>query len=235
MTPGRVTREPPDRWHVYRFALFRVRRAFFARDRHGRRANVLFGGLLSLALIGAAEAQTPPTRVRGVIDSASGTELIVKSREGREEKIVLLDTARVASVANASLSDIKAGMFVGTAAMPAEGGSLRALEVLIFPEALRGTGEGHRPWDLLPESTMTNATVANTSDKVDGPVLNLTYNGGNKSVVVPPEAPIVTLAPADRSDLKPGARVVVTTTKAADGTLTATSVVVGKNGVDPPM
>jgi hypothetical protein len=201
----------------------------------GHQAAGLLGCLLSMVLSAAAGAQTPPSRVRGAIESFSGTELVVKSRAGENEKIVLPENARVASVAKASLADIKSGTFIGTAAMPAEAGNLRALEVLIFPESMRGTGEGHRPWDLLPESTMTNATVAETVEKVDGPVLNLTYNGGEKKVVVPPEAPIVTFAPADRSDLKPGARVIATVTKGADGVFTATSVVVGKNGVDPPM
>jgi hypothetical protein len=201
----------------------------------GHLAAGVLGCLLLLALSGAAGAQTPTSRVRGAIDSFSGTELVVKSRTGESEKIVLPESARVASVSKAALTDIKSGTFIGTAAMPAEGGTLRALEVLIFPEAMRGTGEGHRPWDLLPESTMTNATVAEMVDKVDGPILNLTYNGGEKKVVVPPEAPIVTFAPADRSDLKPGARVIATVIKGPDGALTATNVVVGKNGVDPPM
>jgi hypothetical protein len=203
----------------------------------GRRnqAASLLGCLMSVVVSAAAGAQTPTSRVRGAIESFSGTELVVKSRMGENEKIVVPENARVASVAKASLADIKSGTFIGTAAMPAEAGSLRALEVLIFPESMRGTGEGHRPWDLLPESTMTNATVAETVEKVDGPILNLTYNGGEKKVVVPPDAPIVTFAPADRSDLKPGARVIATVTKGPDGVLTATSVVVGKNGVDPPM
>ncbi|HEV7874491.1 MAG TPA: hypothetical protein VGO82_10205, partial [Enterovirga sp.] len=144
--------------------------------RRHRAAGVL-GCLLSVVLSGAAGAQTPTSRVRGAIDSFSGTELVVKSRTGENEKIVLPENARVASVAKAALTDIKSGTFIGTAAMPVEGGTLRALEVLIFPEAMRGTGEGHRPWDLLPESTMTNATVAETVNKVDGPILNLTYNG----------------------------------------------------------
>ena len=128
----------------------------------GHLAAGVLGCLLSVAFSGAAGAQTPTSRVRGAIDSFSGTELVVKSRTGENEKIVLPENARVAK---AALTDIKSGTFIGTAAMPAEGGTLRALEVLIFP---RGTGEGHRPWDLLPESTMTNATVAETVNKVDG-------------------------------------------------------------------
>src|SRR5215217_2268325 len=160
------------------------------------------------------QAQSPQTvRVRGTVVSLDGNALVVKSRNGETVPIRLTDSWSVSGVVKASLADIKPGTYIGTAAMPQRDGSLRALEVLIFPEAMRGTGEGHRPWDLLPESTMTNATVAETVNKVDGPILNLTYNGGEKKVVVPPEAPIVTFAPADRSDLKPGARVIATVTK----------------------
>ena len=147
----------------------------------------------------------------------------------------IADTARIVAVAKATLADIKPGSYVGIAAMPRPDGSQMALEVLIFPEAMRGAGEGHRPWDLLPESTMTNATVAETVTRTDGPTLTLRYKEGEKLIVVPPEAPIVTFVPADRSDLKPGTRVMATVVKAAEGPATLNSIVVGKDGVDPPM
>jgi hypothetical protein len=178
-------------------------------------------------------AQAQPSRVRGTIDHLAGTDFVVKVGSGNVS-IALPEGARVASVARASLADIKPGSYIGTAAMPSEGG-LRALEVLVFPETMRGTGEGHREWDLMPESTMTNATVASTVGKVEGETLDLTYKGGAQKVTVPPGTPIVTLAPATRADLKPGARVVVNVSKDAEGHMIAASVTVGKDGVDPPM
>lgn len=199
------------------------------------RLRPVLSTLALLALCGAAAAQPAPTRLRGVITKTGGTELVVSPRAGSDISVRLPDGVRLASVARASLSDIKPGSFIGTAAMPAGEGRLRALEVVVFPEAMRGTGEGHRPWDLMPESTMTNATVASTVGAVDGENLKLTYQGGQQNVVVSPETPIVTLAPATRADLKPGARVVVTVSKDAEGHMTAASVVVGRDGVDPPM
>lgn len=201
--------------------------------RHPLAAGAAFAACLVVA--SAAFAQSPPTRVRGVITSLAGGTLTVASREGPTLAIGLAENARVVAVARATLADIKPGTFVGIAAMPRLDGSQLALEVLIFPEAMRGSGEGHRPWDLLPESTMTNATVAETVTKTDGPTLTLTYKDGQKTITVPPEAPIVTFIPADRSDLKPGARIFSAVTKSETGALTAASVTVGKDGVDPPM
>jgi hypothetical protein len=186
-------------------------------------------------LIVPAAAQNPTVRIRGKIEAFSGTELTVAAREGAQQRITVPEGARLTAVVRASLADIKAGTFIGTAAMPTSGSDLRAIEVVVFPEAMRGTGEGHRPWDLLPESTMTNATVANRIDKVDGHTLTLAYKDGEKSVVVPPDAPIVSLAPATRADLKLGAGVVVNVTKGEGGALTAVSVTMGREGVDPPM
>ena len=133
------------------------------------------------------------------------------------------DGARIVAVARATLADVKPGSYVGIAALPRPDGTQLALEVLIFPEAMRGAGEGHRPWDLMPESTMTNATVAEVVSEVSGPVLTLKYKDGDKSITVPPEAPIVTFVPADRSDIKPGVGVFTSVTKAADGTASTAS------------
>jgi hypothetical protein len=173
--------------------------------------------------------------VRGTIESLSGQDLKVVSREGPVVAIRLADNVRLSAVAKATLADIKAGSYVGIAALPRPDGTQMALEVLIFPEAMRGAGEGHRPWDLMPESTMTNATVADTVQKVEGHTLTLTYKDGQKTIVVPPEAPIVTFVPAERADLKPGTRIFTGPTRGSDGVLTSASVVVGKDGVDPPM
>lgn len=183
-----------------------------------------------------ATAQAPAsTRLRGAIESVDGSTIVFKSREGETVTAELAGTARLVAVAKAQLSDIKPGSYVGVAALPQPDGSLMAIEVLIFPEAMRGAGEGHRPWDLMPESTMTNATVAETVSQVAGPVLTLTYKDGQKRVSVPPEAPIVTFIPADKGDLKPGAKVMATVSPGTGRTMTASSIVVGKNGVDPPM
>jgi hypothetical protein len=196
----------------------------------------LFVCLAGAALFAsAAAAQSPAGRVRGTIESLSGQDLKVVSREGPVVAIRLADNVRLSAVAKATLADIKAGSYVGIAALPRPDGTQMALEVLIFPEAMRGAGEGHRPWDLMPESTMTNATVADTVQKVEGHTLTLTYKDGQKTIVVPPEAPIVTFVPAERADLKPGTRIFTGPTRGSDGVLTSASVVVGKDGVDPPM
>ena len=190
---------------------------------------------MALATAGGAAAQAPSGRLRGTVESVSGLDVKVTSREGPVVSFRLADNARISAVKKATLADIKPGSYVGIAAMPRPDGSQMALEVLIFPDAMRGAGEGHRPWDLMPESTMTNATVADTVTKVDGQALTLTYKEGEKAIVVPPEAPIVTFVPASLADVKPGVRVFTTVVKAADGWNGAASIVVGKDGVDPPM
>lgn len=194
-------------------------------------AAMLAGALCSS--LAPAGAQT--TRVRGTIDAIVGQTLDVATREGPMIALRISETTRLSAVVKATLADIKPGSYVGIAALPRPDGTQLALEVLIFPEAMRGAGEGHRPWDLLPESTMTNATVAETVQKVDGQALTLTYKDGSKTVVVPPEAPIVTFAPAERAELKPGTRVFANVTITNDGVNTVNNLVVGREGVDPPM
>jgi Domain of unknown function (DUF5666) len=187
-----------------------------------------------LAVAGAALAQTT-VRVRGTIETVDGGTLAVKTREGATVVVKVPDNVSVAGVLKRSLSDIKSNDFVGIAALPQSGGTSRALEVLIFPEAMRGTGEGHRGWDLLPESTMTNATVTESVTKVDGHTLTLKYKDGEQTFVVPPDTPIVTFAPGDKSELKPGAVIFISgAAKADDGTLSAARVTVGRD-VPPPM
>ena len=179
--------------------------------------------------------QAPQTvRVRGSVVSLDGSTLTVKTRQGPEVTIKLADNFRIASVVKASLSDIKPGVFIGTATVTKDGGS-HALEVLVFPEALRGTGEGDYAWDLTPDSMMTNGTVGTSVESVAGPTITVAYKGGERRITVTPDTPIVTLGPADKSDIKPGTPVFSTTQKQADGTYTAASVTVGKNGVAPPM
>lgn len=189
---------------------------------------------LGMALGTMAQAQTT-VRVRGTIEAVDGGALRVKTREGQTVTIKVPDNATVAGVVKRSLSDIKASDFVGIAAVPQAGGPSRALEVLIFPESMRGAGEGHRPWDLLPESTMTNATVAETVTKVEGQVLTLKYKDGEQTIVVPQDVPIVSFAPGEKSELKPGAVIFIGgAAKAEDGSLSATRITVGRD-VPPPM
>lgn len=199
-----------------------------------RALTLPLAAITALALIGAATAQTP-TRVRGTIEKVGAESMTVKARDGRDLEIKLADNLNVSGVVNAPLSDIKPGSFIGAAALPQPDGTLKALEVLVFPESARGSGEGHYAWDLMPESTMTNATVADTVSSVSGPVLTLKYKDGEKKIVVPPNTPIVTFVPGDRSLLKPGTAVFFSATPQPDGKLTAARVLAGKDGVVPPM
>ena len=191
---------------------------------------------LSLALIAPlAYAQDAPVRVRGSIERLEGDLYVVKARNGTEHKIKLADNAVVVALIKASLADIKQGSYVGVAGMPQPDGSQKALEVHIFPEAMRGTGDGHRPWDLQPSSTMTNGAVEQTSASADGQVLLLKYRDGEKKIMVTPDTPIVSYLPGDKSELKPGVAIFISAAaKQPDGTLTTPRVNVGR-GVAPPM
>jgi hypothetical protein len=200
-----------------------------------RPISCLAAAILALLVVPAFAQEGTPTRIRGTIEKLEGQTLIVKSREGQELSIALSNDLKVSAVEKAQLSDIKQGDFIGTAAVPGTDGKLHAQEVLIFPEALRGAGEGHRPWDLTPDSTMTNATVAEVAEGAKGRLLKLKYKDGEKEIEVPMEAPIVTLAPGDPSLLQPGTVVFISATKAGDGTLSTSRVTAGKDGVAPPM
>jgi len=214
-----------------------------------RRISALTGVITSLAVTAFAQQPLAPERVRGDVVSLTGNVLTVHTRGGPKVTLQLPDEAKVALADKADLASIAEGTFVGTAAVAQPDGTLRALEVHLFPEAMRGTGEGHRPWDLKPGSSMTNATVVQvggapssmtnaTVKKVSGAgerTLVLGYKDGEKTVVVPPGTPVVKLEPADRSALTPGAHVFVIATKGPDGKLTATRLTVGKGSVVPPM
>jgi len=195
-------------------------------------------GYVFLALCATAVAQAPlPTqRIRGDVAALDGLGLQVKSRTGEELAIKLAENYTVTAVVKIDMSSIKTGAFVGTASMPQSDGTQTAIEVLVFPEAMRGSGEGHYPWDLKPGSMMTNATVADAVvEATGGRRMLLKYKDGEKWVIVPPDAPVVTFEPGDRAMVVPGAHVLITATKQADGTLTAARVAVGKNGLVPPM
>jgi hypothetical protein len=198
-------------------------------------ACVVLGVVAMMASgIGMASAQDT-VRVRGTIERIDGSTYVVKARDGAELKVALADNPQIAGVVKASLSDIKQGSFVGVTAMPQADGSQSALEVHIFPEAMRGTGEGHYPWDLRPQSTMTNANVEQVVTAVEGQTLTLKYKDGEKKIFVPANTPIVVYVQGDKSDLKPGAKVFIAAIKQPDGTLQGRAWRVGRDGVTPPM
>ncbi|MGR9294511.1 hypothetical protein ACU8L5_04260 [Rhizobium leguminosarum] len=182
-----------------------------------------------------AEDQKPEQiHVRGSIVSYSGSALKVKTRQGETVDVTLADGWKLASVANAAVTDIKPGDFVGIASLPSADGGDGALEVLIFPPAMKGAGEGSYGWDLKPNSSMTNATVADAVKGVDGRTVTVSYHGKEKKIAIPDGTPVVTIAPASNDDLVAGAVVFIPAEKAASGPL-AHQVLVGKNGVVPPM
>jgi RNase P/RNase MRP subunit p29 len=207
--------------------------ASFQKRLRGAAVSILAAGFIAPA----AFAQTPapaPTGVRGAIISVSGDNLVVKTNRGAEQAIKLDKDTRVAAISLANINDIKPGSYIGAAAIPQPDGSQKALEVHVFPPALAGTGDGHRPFDLAPNSTMTNGTVGDVVAS-NGRTLTLKYKGGEKKIIVPEDVPIVNIEAGDRSLLVVGAKVVVRARKNPDGSLTAASISAGKNGVAPPM
>ncbi|MGO4436272.1 hypothetical protein AB4048_00920 [Rhizobium sp. RAF56] len=170
------------------------------------------------------------TRVRGTIENVDANSLKVKSREGQDVTVQLKPGWAVTGVVAASVADIKPGDFVGIASQPTDNGVAGAIEVVIFPAAMKGTGEGDRPWDVKPNSSMTNATVANVVKSVNGPTLTLAFQGKEKKINIPEGTPIVTFAPATKDDVKPGAGVFIMGDSAG-----AERVVVGLHGIAPPM
>jgi hypothetical protein len=182
-----------------------------------------------------AQQSPDPSRVRGTVEAVNGDVLSVKSRSGEDFKLHMSSNMLVVGITRISLADIKAGSFIGTTTVPGPDGGANAIEVHVFPENMRGTGEGSRPFDLRPNSTMTNATVAETVVSNEGHVLTIKYKGGEKTVVVSPETPVVTYVPGDRSELKPGAKVIAFIKKQPDGSFDADRVSVGRDGLTPPM
>jgi hypothetical protein len=177
-----------------------------------------------------------PRIIRGAIVSVDGSDLGVKTKSGESLKLHLKEGQSITAVIPAALADIKPGLFVGAAAAPGKDGALMALEVHIFPEALRGSGEGFRPFDLAPGSSMTNGNISAAVETVDGPKLTVTYKGGQRVILVGKSTPIVTFAPGEPSDLKPGASLdIFGAVKTGDGAIESPRVVVGRNGVKVPM
>jgi hypothetical protein len=191
----------------------------------------LAGAIIAVSCSATAQTQ----RVRGTIEKADGNMLLLKASDGAQLKLTLTDDARIVAVVKASMADIKEGTFLGSAAMPQADGTQKALEVHIFPEQMRGTGEGHRPYAPVPNSTMTNGSAAGmTVAGVDGSTITVKYKEGEKKIVVPSNVPIVRYEIGNKGDLKAGAKfTVLAATKKPDGTLEANRINVGRDGVEP--
>jgi hypothetical protein len=189
-----------------------------------------------LASSALAQQSPTPTRIRGTIESIDGKTLSIKTREGNDVKVNITDDLAVIGITKSSLSEIKQGSYIGVSAMPQPDGSQKAIAIHIFMESQRGAAEGFRPWDLRPNSTMTNATVAQTVASVDGQVIEVKYKDGEKKVVVPPDAAIVAFAAGDKAEVKPGAKIIIFGAKKLDdGSLETNRIGVGRDGIAPPM
>ena len=192
--------------------------------------------MVAFSTLSAVCQQAPtPSRVRGTIESVDGDLIAVKSRSGEDVKLHMASDILLVGIIKISLADIKVGSFIGTTTVPGPDGSQNAVEVHVFPEDMRGTGEGSRPYDLRPNSTMTNATVSESVAGNDGHTLLIKYKDGEKKVLVSPETPVVTYVPADRSDLKPGAKIIAFVKQLPDGSFESNRISVGRDGLTPPM
>jgi hypothetical protein len=192
---------------------------------------------LSLALIciaSPASAADDTVRIRGTIERVEGPVYVVKNRDGAELKLTVTDNPLFVAIAPSTVADIKPGMFVGSAGTMQPDGTQKAIEVHIFPESMRGTGEGHYDWDLKPQTKMTNGNVEQTVAGVDGPMLSVKYKDGEKKLLVTPETVVVTYVPGNKDDLKPGTRIFVAAAKKQpDGTLQTPRITYGRNGAGP--
>lgn len=205
------------------------------RHPNGRLA-LAFAMALPVALFSAsAFAEGTPVRVRGSVVSLDGSKLIVHDKDGKDVTVNLNDNFAALAVVKSSMADIKEGTFIGTATVTQPDSTLRSQEVVVFPDKMRGTGEGHYPWDLGKSSMMTNATVSNAVKGVEGQTVTVTYKGGEKKIDIPANVPVVALVPATKEEIKPGAIVFVPTQRQPDGSLKGGAVLFGKDGVVPPM
>jgi hypothetical protein len=204
---------------------------------HYRRLALAFAAaLIPMALVSAsAFADETPVRVRGSVVSLDGSKLVVHAKDGKDITVNLADNFAALAVVKSSMADIKEGTFIGTATVTQPDSTLRSLEVVVFPDKMRGTGEGHYPWDLGSSSMMTNATVANAVKGIEGQTVTVIYKGGEKKIEIPANVPVVALVPATREEIKPGAIVFVPTQRQPDGSLNGGAVLFGKDGVIPPM
>jgi uncharacterized protein Veg len=188
-----------------------------------------------LSVFPAAAQQQGPSRIRGTIESVDGNDLTITARDGTTQKIGLASDVVVTGLVKTTLADVKPGSYIGVTGMPLADGSQKAIAIHIFPESARGTADGFRQYDLRPNSTMTNATVAQEVDANDGKSLSVKYKGGEKKVVVSPDTPIVNFVDGATSELKAGAKIIAFVAKQNDGTLSSKRVLVGRDGITPPM
>lgn len=204
--------------------------------RSGFRRPLIAVAMVAISTLYAIAQQPPsPSRVRGTIEGIDGDVVAVKSRGGEDVRLHMTSDMRVVGIVKISLADIKVGSFIGTTTVPGADGTPSAVEVHVFPEDMRGTGEGSRPYDLRPNSTMTNATVAESVVGNDGHTLLIKYKDGEKKVVVSQETPVVTYVPGDKSDLKAGAKIIAFVKKLPDGLYETNRINVGRDGLTPPM
>jgi hypothetical protein len=192
-------------------------------------------GLLVMPAFAQAPPAGTPTRIRGTVDKLDGKNLVVKSRDGQALTIALADNVAVVTLVKKTVADIKTGDYIASTGVKGTDGKLHAIEVRIFPEAGRGTGEGQFPWDLKPDSIMTNATVGKVDQAPQGPVLHVTYKGQESEFTVGPDVPVLANGPGDVSLLKPGIAVFVIALKHEDGKLTSARLYAEKDGIKPPM
>ncbi|MCK1549838.1 hypothetical protein IVB11_12510 [Bradyrhizobium sp. 177] len=206
-----------------------VQRATFTRP-------LIAVAMVAVSTLSALAQRAPvPTRVRGTIESVNGDTMQVKARSGEDVKLHIASDVNVSGITRISLADIKSGSFVGATTVPGPDGGANAVEVHVFPESMRGTGEGSRPYDLKPNSSMTNATVSESVVGNDGHTLLVKYKDGEKKVFVADNTPVVTFVPGDRSDLKAGAKVIAFMKQLPDGSFETNRVSVGRDGLTPPM
>src|SRR5215813_5346259 len=205
---------------------------------NSRVSRLLAASFAAITILASATwaQQAPTVRIRGTIEAVDGNSLSIKTREGNDVKVKMTDNVAVFAVVKTSLSEVKEGSYIGVSAMPEPDGTQKAFAVHIFPENQRGAAEGFRPWDARANSTMTNATVAETVKGTEGQNILVKYKDGEKKVVVPPETPVVTFVASDKSEVKAGAKLIIFgANKKDDGTLEAARVNVGRNGITPPM
>jgi hypothetical protein len=205
-------------------------------DRSALVRPVIAAAMVAASVLGAIAQQPPtPTRVRGTIEGVDGDLLVVKSRSGDDVKLHLTSDVKVVGIVRISLADIRLGSFIGTTTVPGPDGAQNAVEVHVFPEDMRGTGEGSRPYDLKPNSTMTNATVSEQVAGHEGQTLMIKYKDGEKKVTVGPDTPVVTYVPGDKADLKAGAKIIAFIRQLPDGSYETNRISVGRDGLTPPM
>jgi hypothetical protein len=192
------------------------------------------GAASSFLLIAGPASAQETIRIRGTVERIDGPVYVVKSRDGAEFRLTVTDKPLYVAIVRATMADIKPGMFVGSAGMMEADGTQKAIEVHIFPESMRGTGEGHYDWDLMPKSKMTNGNVEQAVTGVDGPVLSVKYKDGEKKILVTPQTVVVTYVMGDKSEITPGTRIFISAAKKQpDGTVQTPRITYGRNGEAP--